>query len=109
MNSTNEYPVRAVLRQGCEELGLPAEAALELMRWLIIKRLLSPAKAAGLGLSSKLEQLQHWLLLNTESRKTAELYLGELDYSTETASSDEVTKCKQRSIFEACLTTVHIS
>lgn len=102
MTNIEMYPVLAILTDGCAKLGLPSETARELMRWLTIKRLLGPEEGRKLSPSKILDELQHWVLLNTEVRLAVELYLGEIHHTTETESLDDVTKCKRRSNFLLC-------
>ena len=96
MDVTVAYPVLGVLEQGCAKLSLPSDAALELVRWWTIKKLVGAEEGKKISPSTKLDDLQHWVLLNTKIRKTVELQLGELHHSTSTESLDDATKCRRR-------------
>ena len=89
--------VSSFLRAGCEELRLPEETAIELVRFLIAKRLVDQEKGQSLSPSAKLDKLQHWVLLNTEIRDEIESLLGwRISHSLSTAKLDETSKCSRR-------------
>lgn len=72
-----QSPAMQALAEGCQELDLPVEAALELFRFLSVKRVHAalPASSRGIGLSpgTDVDQLWHWMLLNTEVRATSDI------------------------------------
>ena len=63
----DSLPALHKLRQGCAQLGQPPELATELVRFLMLKRL---STKAGVEVSpgASVDELWHWMLLNTEVR-----------------------------------------
>lgn len=89
-----DCPALDILRRGCQEVGVDIQASTELARFLLTKRLLYSHKMSP---SSKLDELLHWVLLNTEVRKSLEMTcVGEICYTTQTSMLDEFSKCKRR-------------
>jgi hypothetical protein len=66
----SSLPAVQQLQAGCQHLGLPPHAAVELVRFLTLKRLISlrPDSSRSLGVSPgyQLDRLWHWMLLNTQ-------------------------------------------
>jgi hypothetical protein len=58
------------LQAGCVHLGLPPQAAVELVRFLTLKRLISlrsgSSKVLDVSPGYQLDRLWHWMLLNTQ-------------------------------------------
>ena len=92
----DEHEAFELLRGGCEECDLPAETATELIRFLIVKKLAGKAVGDGLSPSAKIDELQHWVLLNTDVRHKVETLVGEIQHSTKTAKLAEAHKAKRR-------------
>ena len=86
------------LQEGCHKKQLPPTTARELVRFLLAKKL-SPNVSEGWSPSSKLDELQHWTLLNTRVRKLVEAVVGEIDHSEETAELPDEEKVKRRQAF----------
>jgi len=65
-------PAVQQLQAGCKHLGLPPHAAVELVRFLTLKRLISlrsdSSKVLGVSPGYQLDRLWHWMLLNTQVR-----------------------------------------
>jgi hypothetical protein len=65
----HQSPAVQQLQQGCARLGLHADVALELVAFLELRRrfALPPSGREPQGLSpgTQLDQLWHWMLLNT--------------------------------------------
>ena len=64
-----------VLQEGCRKNLLPPSTARELISFLLLKNR-SPDVSEGWSPSSKLDELQHWTLLNTRVRKLVEAVVG---------------------------------
>lgn len=58
----------ALLKQGCARLALPDAAAVELIRFLLIKRFHDslPTRPRQMCPGVHLERLWHWMLLRTK-------------------------------------------
>ena len=68
------------LQEGCRKEELPQSTARELIRFLLLKNFY-PDVSEGWSPSSKLDELQHWTLLNTRVRKVVEAAVGEISHS----------------------------
>lgn len=73
-NTMETQPVFNKLRVACVELGLPTTAALELIRFLTVKRIYSPL--LDLSPSTVLDKLWHYVLLETDLRKEVDQLVG---------------------------------
>lgn len=65
------------------------------MRFLLAKKYKASSSAA-MSPSSKLDQLLHWLLLNTDARKTVEEVVGEISHSEDSAEDVDELKVQRR-------------
>ena len=83
------------MQEGCLRLQLPESTAKELIRYLLVKQL-NGQRAQTLSPSRKLDELQHWVLLNTKVRKAVEALVGEIDHSTSTADLPDEQKAGRR-------------
>lgn len=83
---------------GCRDLQLPLHTARELMRFLLVKKILGLQNSFELGPSRKVDQLQHWMLLETDVRKSVEDIVGEVRHSQGRAKDKmtEVDKAEAR-------------
>lgn len=64
------------LQEGCAQKGLPRAAAKELVRFLFMKRLVGDEKGSRLSPSAQIDELWHWMLLETEVRDSVEALVG---------------------------------
>ncbi|KAK9789202.1 hypothetical protein WJX73_007416 [Symbiochloris irregularis] len=91
------------LHAGCHELRLPETAAKELLRFLIVKRLVGDDKSSRLSPSSKLDRLLHWVLLNTAVRDHVEEHVGRVFHTTATAQQADAQKMERRLVSMECM------
>ena len=87
------HPVIQELQHGCMCLNLPTSVAVELIRYLITKRLSCEETGSSLGCSSKLDELQHWILLETDVREEVEALIGGKIWHTQTTMGND---CAQK-------------
>lgn len=96
----NTIPVEKALQAGCSELKLPQAAAKELLRYLIVKRLVGDAEGSRLSAASVLDKLLHWLLLNTDTKHMVEKHVGSIWHTTATAQQPEKQKMERRYVWQ---------
>jgi hypothetical protein len=74
MSLLASLPAVQQLQAGCLHLDLPPHAAVELVRFLTLKRLISlrspTSKSLGVSPGYQLDRLWHWMLLNTQVRSS---------------------------------------
>lgn len=69
MSSMIATPALKALQDGCDLLGKPRDLALELARFLLVKRWHSLAPyGMPLSAGAEVEELWEWMLLNTQVR-----------------------------------------
>ena len=84
------------LQQFCRRLQLPLTTAKELILYLTVKTLVGQKQAKELSPSSKLDQLLHAVLLDTEVRKSVEALVGEIHHSEATAELADDLRAERR-------------
>jgi len=72
----DSHPAVVALHEGCTQLRIPFAAAAELCKYLLTKRIYQKERGSDLGCSSTLDELQHWLLLETRLREQVEALIG---------------------------------
>ena len=87
--------LNAQLRRGCDDLDLSFDVAAELLSYLTIQKS-APESKKSFSPSANIDQLLHWILLNTEARQIIEQSLGTIYHSTETTKLEEGLKCQRR-------------
>ncbi len=80
----------------CERLNLPLATADELVTFLTVQTLVGEERARDLSPSSKLDELLHAVLLNTDVRKIVEKLVGEIHHSEVAAELAEELKAERR-------------
>lgn len=92
----DNVPAVTALKAGCSDLRLPETAAKELIRFLIVKRLVGDECSSRLSPSAILDRLLHWVLLNTDVRDLIESHVGKIWHTTTTAQQPDVQKMQRR-------------
>ena len=66
----DKHPAVAALEQACPRLNIPKSAALELVRFLFVKKFNEDDATSNFSPSRKFDLLWHEMLLNTDLRDT---------------------------------------
>ena len=81
------------LLDGCQELGLPLHTADEFVKYSKVNSKFE----TPISPSIKVDELQHWVLLNTHIKPEVEKLLGApIHHRTSTANLDELSKAERR-------------
>lgn len=91
----NTLPLSFELKRGCDALGLPFAVAIELISYLATQTT-SPEARSAFSPSAKIDELLHWILLNTDTRLIVEKFLGTIHHSTQSSTYDEAAKSQRR-------------
>lgn len=92
-------PLMRMLRGGCAEVGVPDPTAMELLRFLTVKRVHQDGangRPYRMSPSPKLDRLWHWVLLNTAVADLVHAYVGgRVSHSTQSAGDDDSVKLQR--------------
>ena len=91
----NFLSLHSQLQRGCNDLGLPVGVMAELISYVALQRT-HPTSWRQYNPSAKVDELLHWILLNTDARLDVEQCVGTIQHSTTTANIDEDIKCQRR-------------
>ena len=92
----DRHPCVIQLRSGCHDLGLPSQTALELVRFLLVKRFVGGQNGSELSPSSTLAKLWHWMLLETAVRESVEELVGKVSHTQKTATQSDDEQVERR-------------
>ena len=90
--------VTSRLREYCDQLELPRATAKELISFLTVKSIIGQKRGGNLSPSSRIDQLLHKVLLNTEARKAVEELVGEIWHSEATTELRDELKVERRRV-----------
>ena len=74
-----------LLQQGCDALDIPPAAAKELVRFLLLKKFVEDENGSDLSCSHTLDELWHWMLLETAVRDIVYKLTGKI-YHTQASA-----------------------
>ena len=93
MENLDSHDRFKLLLEGCSELGLPVHTAEEFVKYSQV----NSKYETPISPSTKVDELQHWVLLNTHIRPEVEKLLGgPINHRTSTASLDDFSKAERR-------------
>jgi hypothetical protein len=90
------HPAVALLRAGCLKLQIPLTAAVELVRFLFLKRLTGDERGSKLSPSAMLDRLWHWMLLESAVHDAVSELTGRVWHTQETAGLLDASKIRRR-------------
>ena len=93
MENLDSHDRFKLLLEGCSELGLPVHTAEEFVKYSKVNSKYDPP----ISPSTKVDELQHWVLLNTHIKPEVEKLLGApINHRTSTASLGDFSKAERR-------------